>query len=78
MIQKIPPVIDPDADLADVLKFHVGQTGEVDQSLGGGYRIKVCHAGMFPWDDVFKSLLYRDLKVYVTHRKADIVIEAQP
>jgi hypothetical protein len=33
---------------------------------------------MFPWDDVFKALLFREFTVYVSNHKADLFIEAQP
>ena len=44
----------------------------------GAFSIKVHHARMFPWDEVFKHLLFRDFKVDVTRHKADFFIEARP
>ena len=75
--KKTPPVLNPTVDVADELKFVMGDTGGLNEVMGG-YRIKVYHTRAFPWDEVFKLLLYRDFKVYVTRHKADIYIEAQP
>jgi hypothetical protein len=72
---KVPPVTNPGVDVADLLRYLVGDTGVLLDSMGG-FRIKVFHSRMFPWDDVFKALLYRDFKVYVTRVKADLIIEA--
>ena len=47
---------------------------EVDPAT---YKLKVYHTRAFPWDDVFKHLLYRGFKVAVTSHKADLFIEAQ-
>lgn len=55
----------------------IGDTGEVHEWLGG-FKVKVYHSRSFPWDDVFKALLYREFKVYVTRHKADLFIEAVP
>lgn len=74
---RVPPVLNPTVDLGEELSFLVGETGIV-QDIMSGYRIKICHTRAFPWDDVFKALLYRDFKVYVTRHKADLFIEAQP
>ena len=74
---KTPPVINPSVDLSQHLAYLIGETGGL-QEMMGGYKIKVFHTRMFPWDDVFKTLLYRDFKVYVTRHKADLFIEAQP
>jgi hypothetical protein len=74
---RTPPVLNPTVDLGEELTFLVGDTGGV-QNMMSGYRIKVFHSRAFPWDDVFKALLYRDFKVYVTRHKADLFIEAQP
>jgi hypothetical protein len=69
----------PDAshavDLAESLAFLMGDTGAVQESLGG-FKIKVYHSRAFPWGEVVKALLYRDFRVSVTRRKADIFIEA--
>ena len=74
---RIPPVINPGVDVGDELNFLIADTGGLEE-LMGGYRIKVFHTRAFPWDEVFKVLLLRDFKVYVTRHKADIYIEAQP
>ena len=75
---KNPPlVIDPDADLTLVVRSIVGLMGDVEDLPGGGLKIKVHHGGSFPWDNLFKALLYRDLKVAVTRHKADLYVEAQ-
>ena len=75
--KKIPPVRNPSVDLADELRYLIGEMGTLQDSMGG-YKIKVYHTRAFPWDDVFKTLLYRGFKVYVTNHKADLFIEAQP
>ncbi|QOV88755.1 hypothetical protein [Humisphaera borealis] len=72
-----PLIIDPTVDLGKLLADLIGDTGGL-QPLMGGYRIRVFHNGAFPWDSVFKTLLFRDFKIYVTNHKADIAIEAQP
>ena len=74
---RIPPVINPTRDVGEELTHVIGDTGIV-QDLLGGYRILVYHTRMFPWDDVFKLLLYRDFQVSLGHHKADIFIEAKP
>jgi len=74
---KPPPVLNPTRDVGEELTYLVGDTGSVTDVMGG-YRIKVDHTRGFPWDDVFKVLLYRGFKVYVTNRKADLYVEAQP
>ena len=56
----------------------ISQTGLTLEEAPGGFLIKVCHTRAFPWDDVFKTLLYRDVKVCVVSKKADIYIEATP
>ena len=73
----VPPVLDPHVDLGEELHGIIGQTGGINESMGG-YRIKVYHTRMFPWDEVFKTLLYRDFRIYVTRHKADLYIEATP
>ena len=77
MADKTPPVTNPSVDVGEYLAHVLGETGTLQEAMGG-YRIAVHHAGAFPWDEVFKTLLYRDFKVYVTRRKADLFIEAQP
>jgi hypothetical protein len=74
---KTTPVINPAIDVGDELRFLIGETGAVQDSLGA-FRIKVFHTRMFPWDEVFKTLLYRDFQVFVTRDKAEIYIEAKP
>jgi hypothetical protein len=75
--EKIPPVINPTVDVGDHLAFVIGETGGVEPMMGG-YRIRIFHTGAFPWDEVFKILLFRDFKVYVNRHKADLFIEAMP
>ena len=70
-----PLVTNPTVDLAEWLSHLMGDTGGLQESLGG-FRIKVYHLQAFPWGEVFKQLVYRDFKVYVTRHKADIFIEA--
>ena len=77
MAEKTPPVTNPTADVAEHLIYLMGDTGTLNE-LMGGYRLKVFHTRAFPWDEVFKALLYRDFRVYVTRHKADIYIEALP
>jgi hypothetical protein len=72
-----PPFVSPTVDVAETLSFLMGDTGDLQESLGG-FRIRIFHARGFPWADVFKILLFRDFKVYVTRHKADIFIEATP
>ncbi len=55
----------------------VGDMGVVEET-NGAFRVKVAHSRAFPWDDVFKQLLYRDFKVEVTKQKADLIIESRP
>lgn len=69
--------IQPAGDLTQELIDLMGDTGVLNEAMGG-YRIKVYHAAGFPWDEVFKLLLYRDFKVYLNRHKADIYIEATP
>jgi hypothetical protein len=72
---RLPHVTNPGIDLGESLAFLMGDTGGVQESLGG-FKIKVYHSKAFPWGEVFKMLLYRDFRVYVTRHKADIYIEA--
>jgi len=74
---KVPPVTNPSVDVGEQLRYLMGDTGGLNEAMGG-YRIKVYHTRAFPWDEVFKTLLYRDFKIYVTRHKADIYIEATP
>jgi len=74
--KKVPPVTNPAVDIGEVLAYLVGDSGLVQESMGG-FRIKVFHTRGFPWDDVFKALLYRDFRVSVTRHKAEMFIEAQ-
>jgi hypothetical protein len=75
--RKVPPVLNPAMDVSEALRDLVGDTGGLQETMGG-FRIKIYHARYFPWDEVFKTLLYRDFKVYVTRHKADLFIEASP
>lgn len=75
--KKVPPVINPGVDVAEQLRYLIGDTGVLDDALGT-FRIRVFHTRMFPWDDVFKTLLYRDFQVWVGRHKADLFIEAKP
>jgi hypothetical protein len=74
---KVPTVINPTVDLGELLALMIRDTGGL-QDMMGGYKIKVYHTGAFPWDEVFKALLFREFKVYVTRHKADLFIEATP
>ena len=73
--RRVPPVVDPAADMSQLLTVTIGETGELEDK-GNAFRIAVFHASSFPWDEVFKALLYRDYKVSVTRYKADLFIEA--
>lgn len=73
--KKSPLVTDPDVEIGIVIRDIVGHMGAVEQN-GGSFKIKVHHGGSFPWDILFKALLYRDYKVAITRLKAEIFIEA--
>ncbi len=75
--EKIAPVEHPTMDVGEQLTYLIGDTGVMNAAMGG-YRIKVYHTRGFPWDDVFKLLLYRGFKVYVNNHKADLYIDATP
>lgn len=75
--KKTPPVTNPTVDLGDILRYLVGETGVV-QEVMGGFKIKIFHTRGFPWDEVFKALLFRDFRVFLSRHKADIFIEATP
>jgi hypothetical protein len=75
--KRTPPVKDPTANIEQELNRIVGHMGIVEEA-NGALRIKVAHSRAFPWDDVFKELLYRDFKVEVTKHKADLIIECRP
>lgn len=74
MAETKPPQAGP--DVQQQLEYLVGETGAVE-SIMSGFRIKIFHTRAFPWDEVFKLLLYRDFKVDVTRQKADLFIEAR-
>ena len=74
---KTPPVTGPASDVADQLTFLAGETGGLVESAPGTYKLKIYHTRAFPWDDVFKALIYRGYKVRVTAQKADLFIEAE-
>lgn len=69
--------MNPGVDVAESLRYMMGDTGDLQESMGG-FRIKIYHVRAFPWGEVFKALLYRDFKVYVTRHKAELYIEAAP
>ena len=69
------PMTDSSEDLVDQLTWLMADTGELTRA-DDGFRIKVFHSRAFPWDDVFKALLYANFKVAVTRQKADLFIEA--
>jgi hypothetical protein len=71
------PFLNPGVDVAEALHYLMGDTGELQESMGG-FRIKIYHVRAFPWGEVCKTLLFRDFKVYVTRHKADLFIEAAP
>ena len=75
--KRTPPVADPMANIEKELTRIVGDMGVVEEA-SGALRVKVAHSRAFPWDDVFKQLLYRDYKVEVTKHKADLIIEGRP
>ena len=72
----IPPVTNPNVDVAELLRYTMGDTGDVQEFMGG-FRIKIYHAKAFPWDQIVRALLYRDFRVSVIRHKADILIEAR-
>ncbi len=74
---RTPPVTIPQGDLGELLIDLMGQSGKLIDSMGG-YRIRVCHTGMFPWARVLKELVYRGFQVFVTNHKAELYIEAKP
>jgi len=71
------PVTNPGADVGEQLAYLMGETGGVVESSVTTFKLKVFHTRAFPWDDVFKHLLYRGFKVAVTSHKADLFVEAQ-
>ena len=75
--KKAGTLLNPAIDVAETLRYVMGDTGDLQETMGG-FRIKVFHTRAFPWDEVFKALVYRDFKVYVTRHKADLFIEATP
>ena len=52
---KVPPVTNPGIDVGESLAYLMGDTGGVQESLGG-FKIKVYHTKAFPWGEVFKWL----------------------
>jgi hypothetical protein len=64
-------------DVAESLRHAMGDTGDLQETLGG-FRIRIHHTRSFPWGEVFKTLLFRDFKVYVTRQQAELFIEANP
>ena len=72
----LPQVINPTMDVGEILVELVGDTATCE-TVAGGFRLRVHHLRSFPWDEVFKALLFRDYKVFVARQKADVLIEAQ-
>jgi len=68
-------VTNPSIDISELLTQLMGDTGGLQEQLGG-FRIKIYHLKAFPWGEVVKELLYRDFKVYMIRHKADIFLEA--
>ena len=75
-LSPIPPLSNPEAEVVDQLTYLMGETGGIVESSATTCKLKVYHTRAFPWDDVFKNLLYRGYKVAVTCHKADLFIEA--
>jgi hypothetical protein len=69
------PHAEPGVDIAESLRYFMGDTGGLQESMGG-FRIEVFHTKAFPWANVFKVLLDHGFRVYVTRHKADVRIEA--
>lgn len=74
-----------EADLLDQLSYLIGETGEIldvdgmseaTEAEPGKLRIRVFHARAFPWDDVFKALVYRGYEASVGADHADLFIDA--
>jgi hypothetical protein len=76
MADRTPPVISPTADIAPKLEFLIRETGGMEDAPAGAFKVKVFHTAAFPWEEVFKLLLYRGYKVNVTAHKADLFVEA--
>ena len=72
-----PPVENPAVDVAEMLRYMMGDTGDLQESMGG-FRIRIFHIRAFPWGEVCKTLVFHDFKVYVTRHKAELFIEASP
>ena len=75
MDRKIAPVTNPEVDVTELLRYTMGDTGAVHDSMGG-FRIHIYHNALFPWAEIMKILLYRGFRVFVTSKKADLFIEA--
>ena len=75
--KKSGSLLNPGIDVAETLRYVMGDTGDLQETMGG-FRIRIYHTRAFPWDEVFKTLVYRDFKVYVSRHKADLFIEATP
>ena len=76
MADRTPPVVSPTADVMPKLEFLIRETGGFEEAPAGAFKIKVFHSYAFPWEDIFKLLLYRGYKVNVTAKKADLFVEA--
>lgn len=68
-------VINPDADLPGHLNYLISDTATLEES-GSSLKIKIFHSRAFPWEDVFKALLFRGYAVKITNIKADLFIDA--
>jgi hypothetical protein len=78
MSERVPPVISPTAEVGPKLEFLIRETGGFDEAPAGAFKIKIFHSAAFPWEEVFKLLLYRGYKVNLTAHKADLFVEATP
>ncbi len=67
--------VPPPLDLAERLVYLIGDRGVMKEQMGG-FKIKVVHPRGFPWPEVFKILVFRGFRVYVTLHKTDLYIEA--
>jgi hypothetical protein len=72
---KSATVTNPDADLVGHLNYLIADTATLEEA-GNALKIKIFHSRAFPWEDVFKALLYRGFAVKITNHKADLFIEA--
>jgi hypothetical protein len=68
---------EPSSELSLIhqLQLLVSETAGIE-STPTGLRLKIFHMRAFPWDDVAKTLLYRNYTVLIVRKKADFFIEA--